>query len=101
MAKTGNIKLVIVLHALSNLFGSILLQLLMRISEVAAGMYILLIMFLGIMGLLVFLVNKKKMIIDGEAALLKWEVVKELLGNKGIMFYIAVTLIFIYLHTIV
>jgi len=90
-AKTGDIKIVIVMHALSNLFGSIITQTLLEISEVAAGVYSMGLMALGILGLVLFMVHKKKLLLDGEAGLFRGTMVKEILTNKGILFYMVLT----------
>ena len=92
-AKTGDIKLVIVMHALSNLCGSIITQTLLGISEVAAGVYSMVLIVLGILGMVLFLVYKKKIILDGESGLFKGTMVKEMLTNKGILFYIVLTVV--------
>ena len=48
MVKTGDIKLTIIMHALSNLFGSIIIQTLLGVSMMAAGVYSMLLILLGI-----------------------------------------------------
>ena len=88
MVKTGDIKLVIIMHALSNLFGS-----LMRVSMIAVGFYSMFLILLGIIGLILFFVNKKKIILDEEKGLFEKTVIKDLLTNKGIIFYILITVI--------
>jgi len=93
MTKTGDIKLVILLHALSNLFGSIITQMLLGISEVAAGIYSMSLIALGILGMVLFLAYKKKIVLDGKTGLFGKTVIKEILTNKGILFYIALTVI--------
>lgn len=93
IVKTGDIKLVIIMHALSNLFGSIIAQTLLSISMIAAGIYSMLLMFLGVAGLILFLTNKKKAIIDGESGFIKKATMKDIFSNKGIIFYTALTLI--------
>lgn len=93
MVKTGDIKLAIIMHALSNLFGSIVIQALMGISMAAAGIYFMLLLLLGIIGLILFLVNKKNIVLDEEKGLLRKVIIKELLTNKGVIFYIAVTVL--------
>lgn len=81
------------MHALSNLFGSIIIQALMGISMAAAGIYSMLLLLLGIIGLILFLVNKKNIVLDEEKGLLRKVIIKELLTNKGVIFYIAVTVL--------
>ena len=82
MVKTGDIKLVIIMHALSNLFGSVITQTLMSISMIATGLYSMLLILLGIIGLILFLVNKKKIILDEEKGLFSKVVIKDMLINK-------------------
>ena len=91
LVKTGDMKLIILLHALSNLFGSIITQTLLRISDVAAGMYSMCLIALGILGLVLFLIHRKKLILDGEPSLFKKSIIKDILTNKGILFYVILT----------
>lgn len=93
MVKTGDIKLVIMMHALSNLFGSIVIQNLMGISMIAAGLYSILLILLGVTGLILFLVNKKKIILDEEKGLFRKAVIKDMLTNKGVILYILITVL--------
>ena len=48
-------------------------------------------MALGILGLVLFMVHKKKLLLDGEAGLFRGTMVKEILTNKGILFYMVLT----------
>ena len=57
--KTGSLKLPILLHSLSNLFGAVILQLIQRVSLEVAGMYSLFLMFLGVIGLIWFIKTRK------------------------------------------
>lgn len=91
MAKTHDIKLVIILHALSNFFGGVILQMLMSISMEAAGIYSMLLMGLGAVGLSLFMAKRKKVVLDGESGLMKKETWKEIFTNKGIWIYTALT----------
>lgn len=93
MVKTGDLKLVIIMHALSNLFGSVIIQVLSGKSMVLAGMYSMLLLLLGIIGFILFMINKKKIILDGNKGLFKKAIVKEVFSNKGIIFYSAFTVI--------
>ena len=97
MVKTGNIRLVIIMHALSNLFGSIITQALLGVSIVATGFYSMLLILLGIIGLILFLINKKKIVLDGDKGLIRKTIIKEMLTNKGIIFYLVLTAIVIIL----
>lgn len=92
MAKTGDLLQVAALHAASNLFGSVIMQRLLTISEAAAGIYSLLLMAAGVVGLVLFLVNKKNIAIDGERILFKKRTLANVFGNRGIWVYIALTL---------
>lgn len=93
MVKTGDIRLVIIMHALSNLFGSVIAQTLMGVSMIVAGLYSMLLILLGIIGLILFLVNKKKINLDEEKGLFRKEITKDMLTNKGIVFYVVVTVL--------
>ena len=90
MVKTGDIRLVIIMHALSNLFGSVIAKTLMGVSMIAAGLYSMLLILLGIIGLILFLVNKKNINLDEEKGLFRKEIIKDMLTNKGIVFYVVV-----------
>lgn len=94
MVKTGDIRLVIVLHALSNLGGSIIIQFLMGISMIAAGMYSMLLMALGVVGMMLFVKNKKHLSLDGQNTLVRKAVLGEIFTNKGIWIYSCLTIIF-------
>lgn len=93
MVKTGDIKLTIIMHALSNLFGSIIIQTLLGVSMMAAGVYSMLLILLGIIGLVLFLMHKKKIVLDGDSGLIRKTIIKEIVTNKGILFYAVLTII--------
>ena len=89
--KTGDIKLAIFMHGLSNLFGSIITQALLGISLTAAGIYSMILFLLGITGFVLFLVNRKKIVLDGSTGLVKKAVIKDVLANKGVLFFAGLT----------
>ena len=93
MVKTGDIKLTIIMHALSNLFGSIIIQTLLGVSMMAAGVYSMLLILLGIIGLVLFLMHKKKIVLDGDSGLIRKAIIKEIVTNKGILFYAVLTIV--------
>lgn len=93
MAKTGDLKIVVILHLLSNLCGSVALQFLLRVSVAAAGLYSMGLMVLGVMGLILFLVNKKTIVVDEEPILFRKNTLMDICSNKGIWFYAALTLV--------
>ena len=95
VVKTGNIKLSVILHALSNLFGSIIIQILQGVSLEIAGMYAVFMMVLAIIGLILFIKNKKKINIDNNNKLFNKTIFKEMFTNKGIIFYILLTIVMI------
>lgn len=97
MAKTDDFKLVVLLHALSNLFGGVLLQLLMGIAMPLAGVYSILLMATGAVGLSIFMANRKKVELDGESGVLKADVLKSVFSNKGIWIYVVLTVVVIML----
>ena len=93
MAKTGDFKLVVLLHALSNLFGGVLLQLLMGIAMPLAGVYSILLMATGAVGLSIFMAKRKMVVLDGERGLVKKHVLKSIFTNRGIWIYIVLTVV--------
>lgn len=90
--KTGSLTMPIILHSLSNIFGSILIQVLQGISLEIAGMYSMLMMLLAVIGLFCFLKNKKKVELDNKNKLFDKTVIKEMITNKGIIFYVLLTI---------
>ena len=92
VVKTGNIKLPIILHSLSNLFGSIITQLLNSISIEVVGMYSIFMVLLGVIGFICFSKNKKKLEIDNKNKLLDKVILKEMFTNKGIIIYVILTI---------
>ena len=95
VVKTGNIKLSVILHSLSNLFGSIVSQVLNGISIEVLGMYSMVMILLGIIGFISFLKNKKKVVLDNKNKLWDKSIIKEMFTNKGILIYISITIIMI------
>ena len=93
MAKTGDFKLVVLLHSLSNLFGGVLLQLLMGIAMPLAGIYSILLMAIGAVGLSIFMAKRKMVVLDGEPGLVKEDVLKNIFTNRGIWIYIVLTVV--------
>lgn len=100
VVKTGNIKLSIILHSLSNLFGSIISQLLNGISIELLGMYSMVMILLGIIGFICFLKNKKKVELDNKNKLFDKVIIKEMFTNKGILIYSSITIIMIILKNV-
>lgn len=93
LVKTGNIMVTIVFHSLSNLFGVVLSQWLPSVSKLVFTVYIILIIVFAIIGLILFIVNKKEFNL-GEKLYSKTNL-KQVFTNKGIIFYIIITTIFI------
>lgn len=98
--KSGNIVLAVIMHAVSNLFNSVVIQLLGENLEILA-VYSLLLMALGVIGLVLFLINRKKIIMDGTSGLLDKQSIKDLFTNKGILFYTVFTLVVIALKNFI
>lgn len=92
MAKTGDLKIVVILHSLSNLCGSVTLRFLLGVSMAEAGIYSMGLMVLGLIGLILFFVHKKKVVVDGEPAIFRKSTLMDVCGNKGIWFYSILTL---------
>lgn len=99
--KTGNIKLPIILHSLSNIFGSIIIQTLQGISMEITGMYSMFMMLLAIIGLICFIKNKKRVELDNKNKLLDKTIIKEMFTNKGIIFYTLLTISMMIIKSIV
>lgn len=100
VVKTGNIKLSIILHSLSNLFGSIVSQLLNGISIEVLGMYSMVMILLGIIGFICFLKNKKHIELDNKNKLFDKVIIKEMFSNKGVLIYSLITIIMIVLKNV-
>jgi len=100
--KSGNIVLAVIMHAVSNLFNAVIIQLLgASISIEVMAVYSFLIIALGVIGLILFFINRKKIVLDGASGLLDKQVVKDVFTNKGILFYTALTLVVIVLKGII
>ncbi len=95
--KTGNIGLVIIMHALSNFFGSILLQSLMKIAMIWGGLYAMGLMMLGAIGASLLAVFHKKVVLDGKNRLFRWEEAGMVLGNPAMWLYIGLTLVMMFI----
>jgi len=91
--KTGNLVLVIIMHALSNFFGSVMVQTLMNISMIVVNIYFMLMILCGIVGFILFMANKKKISLDGEKGFIKIVVIKDMFSSVGIWCYVLLTLV--------
>lgn len=89
--RTGKLLIPIILHSLSNLFSGIIIGIVQGISQGALMMYSMFMMMMAVAGLTCFLVNKDKISIDNESKIIKKTVLKDVLVNKGIVLYIALT----------
>lgn len=96
--RTGNIWLSILMHSLSNLFGSVITQSLQTISQPLMVVYSMSMMLLGIVGIILFLVNKKHISVDGDSKIISAGVIKTMFTNIGILFYFFITLLMIVLR---
>jgi len=100
--KSGNIVLAIIMHAVSNLFNAVIIQLLgASISIEIMAVYSFLLMALGAIGLILFLINRKKIVLDGASGLLDKKSIKDIFTNKGILLYTALTLVVIVLKNFI
>ena len=90
--KSGNRLVPIILHSLSNLFGSVIIQSLQSVSQIAVSIYSMCIMLMGIVGIILFFSNKKKIKIDNDNKLITKLALKDIFFNKGILFYIIITI---------
>jgi membrane protease YdiL (CAAX protease family) len=98
--KSGSMLLAVIMHALSNLFNSVIIQLLMDFSVMALGIYSLLLMALGITGLVLFLKNRKNIVLDGSPGFMNKQAAKGFFTNRGIFSYTVLTLVFIVLKVL-
>lgn len=97
LVKTGSFLLVVFMHAISNLFNAIIMQILLSISIKMVSIYMMIILVLGIIGLILFIINRKKIIVDNKVIFSDKTVIKDVISNKGILFYTILTLIFMVL----
>lgn len=97
--RTGNIWISVLMHSLSNLFGSVIIQTLQGISEPLMAVYTMGMMLLGIVGIILFFVNKKHILIDGDNKIMNAGVAKTMFTNKGILCYVFLTVVMIVLRT--
>ncbi len=92
VVKTGKIIIPIILHSLSNLFGNIILQTLQGISMELLVVYVVLMILLGVIGLILLIKDRNKIVIDNRNRLVDKETLKEIFTNKGIVFYAVLTI---------
>lgn len=98
--KSGGLILAILMHSISNLFNAVIVQQLHSISMEVAAVYSMPIMLLGIIGLILYLVNRKKVVLDGTTGLIDKQALKDLFTNKGIWIYTLITLIVMVLKAV-
>jgi len=98
--KSGGLILAILMHSISNLFNAVIVQKLLDISVEAVGAYSAVIMLLGIIGLILYLVNRKKVVLDGTSGLIDKQALRDLFSNKGIWVYTVITLIVMVLKAV-
>lgn len=97
--KTGRLPLVILLHALSNLH-----PVLLRMSADASPMLASAVVFaygvLGFAGIVLYLVRRKNIRLDGEVGLLKKETLRAVLANRGFLFFLGLTVVMLLSKTL-
>lgn len=99
--RTGSLKWPIVLHSLSNVFNGIIQMFIMeRFTFEILKIYMILVAILAIIGVIAFIRNKNIINIDGDNKLFDKNLIKEILSNKGIIFYVFVTIIMMVLSNI-
>lgn len=98
--KSGGIIIAILMHSISNLFNAVIVQKLMEKSVEALAAYSMLIMVLGIIGLIIYLVNRKKVVLDGSSGLIDKQAIRDLFSNRGIWIYTVITLIVMVLKAV-
>lgn len=90
-AKTGSLIYPIILHALSNFAGSVMSQSLMLISEKAASIYTMLLTVTGITGIVLLILKRRSVTLDGKKNLLDPDAFKTVFSSAGILFDIGIT----------
>ena len=98
--KSGNLILAILMHSISNLFNAVIVQKLVDTSMEAVAVYSMLIMLLGVTGLIIYLVNRKKVTLDGSSGLIDRQALKDLFSNRGLWIYTVITLIVMVLKVV-
>ena len=98
--KSGGIIIAILMHSISNLFNAVIVQKLLEKSVEALAAYSMLIMVLGIIGLIIYLVNRKKVVLDGSSGLIDKQAIRDLFSNRGIWIYTVITLIVMVLKAV-
>ena len=97
--KTGRLPLVILLHALSNLH-----PVLLRMSADASPMLASAVVFaygvLGFAGIVLYLVRRKNIRLDGEVGLIKKETLRAVLANRGFLFFLGLTVVMLLSKTL-
>lgn len=99
LLKTGDIKISIIFHSLSNFFGGILTQLLLKISDKIFSVYFILIILLSIAGLLLFIKNRQDFALDDK--IFNADNLKQVFRNKGILFFTTMTVLFMIIKGII
>lgn len=97
--QTGNLPLVMLLHALSNLHP-VLLSLSVDASPVIASAAVFTYGALGLAGIALFLVRRKTIRLDGEVGLIKKETLRAVLANRGFLFFLGLTVIMLLWKTL-
>lgn len=98
--KTGSIKLPVILHSLSNLFGGIAVQFLQRFSETALGAYSVLMIMLSVSGIVLFAHHGKTIELDGQNRLVDKSILKEMFSSRGMIFYAVLTAVMFVLKAV-
>lgn len=99
--KTGSLKIPILFHSLSNLFGGVFPQILMKhFSPEFLMAYSVLINFLAVIGLASLIRNRKNIVLDNKNKLFDTILLKEILSNKGMIFYFLLVLTMMIAKTI-
>lgn len=92
LVKTGNILMPIIYHSLSNLFGGILPQIIMTVSDQLFSVYIIVVIIFAVIGLILFVKNKKDFTFEDK--IFSQNNLKQLVTNEGIIFLTLATISF-------
>ena len=97
--QTGNLRLVMLLHALSNLHP-VLLSLAVDASPMLASAAVFACGMLGIAGIVLFFFSRKNIRADGEIGLMRRETLHAVLTNRGFLLFLGLTVVMVLCKTL-
>ena len=91
--KSGNPLLPILFHSLANFFGSVLSNML---PSNMLSIYVLIMFVFAIMGIVLLIINRKKISVDGNARIFSSQDLSTVFSNTGIILYTFVIIVLFY-----